>query len=155
MENRYQPRSFVNGRIKLSRESAITKSIVSKAEVTMLRGNASCYRVSEKQSFPRHGHVLGSFYLRCLHTNETPKLSSKILRLFRPMDTAEPSNGSICFNNLPVASRRCKIGRCIRFSTFILVFFLFLFLFYRTEFLFMYTGLGDRNLKKITSNKIT
>lgn len=51
MENRYEPRSFVNGRIKLSRESAITKSIVSKAEVTMLRGNASCYRVSEKQSF--------------------------------------------------------------------------------------------------------
>lgn len=123
MENRYEPRSFVNGRIKLSRESAITKSIVSKAEVTMLRGNASCYRVSEKQSFPRHGYVLGSLYLRCLHTNETPKLSSKILRLFRTMDTAEPSNGSICFNNLPVASCRCKIGRCIRFSTFILVFF--------------------------------
>lgn len=31
-------RSFVNGRIKLSRESAITKSIVSKPGVTMLRG---------------------------------------------------------------------------------------------------------------------
>lgn len=128
MENRYEPRSFVNGRIKLSRESAITKSIVSKAEVTMLRGNASCYRVSEKQSFLRHGYVLGSFYLRCLHTNETPKLSSKILRLFRAMDTAEPSNGSICFNNLPVASGRCKIGRCVRFSTFILVFFFSLFI---------------------------
>ncbi|EZA49268.1 Discoidin domain-containing receptor [Ooceraea biroi] len=36
-ENR---RSFVNGRIKLSRESAITKSIVSKPAVTTLRGNA-------------------------------------------------------------------------------------------------------------------
>lgn len=33
-------RHFVNGRIKLSRKSAITKPIVSKAGITMLRGKA-------------------------------------------------------------------------------------------------------------------
>lgn len=48
-----------------------------------------------------------------------------------------------------------KLDAVYDFLRLYLFLFLFLFLFYRTEFLFMYTGLGDRNLKKITNNKIT
>ena len=120
MGNRYGWRSFVNGRIKLSRESAITKSIVSKAEVTT---RLVCLASEGKRNFPWLRLSPLGFTSAPVCKTKRPETFFENLTVISPAQwTLPPCRAMvpIRLNNLPVPARiDVKLDFRARFPSFL------------------------------------